>query len=182
MSPRPTLGRSSAIHRPPVVGTARLEKVGKNRLPGAKLLQCLPADAPWDIRVLDDDEVVPKLFRKNPMPANWSTVDSGLPLRDFLAGLDVYVGYAPDAWGAGPTHPMLEALAAGTVLVVDPRHRPSLGDAAVYAEPEQVRATVDSLLADPAAYAAQRDKGDAFARDVLDPKAFAAFIAGLRST
>ena len=173
-------GRSTAVHRPPVVGAARLEKVGKNRLPGAKLLQCLPADAPWDIRVLDDDEVVPKLFRKNPMPANWTAVDTGLPLRDFLAGVDVYVGYAPEAWGDAPTHPMYEALGAGAVLVVDPRHRPVLGDAAVYAEPEQVRGVIDALLADPVAYAAQRARGDAYAREALDPSAFAAFVAALR--
>lgn len=172
-------GRSTAVQRPPVVGTARLEKVGKNRLPGAKLLQCLPPDAPWDIRVLDDDEVVPKLFRKNPMPANWSVVE-GVPLREFLAGLDVYVGYAPEAWGAGPTQPMLEALAAGAVLVVDPRHRPVLGDAAVYAEPERVRGVIEALVADPAAYAAQRARGDAYASASLDPKALAAFIADLR--
>lgn len=172
--------RSAALHRPPVVGTARLEKVGKNRLPGAKLLQCLPPDAPWDIRVLDDDEVVPKLFRKNPMPANWTIVE-GLPLREFVAGLDVYVGYAPEAWGAAPTHPMLEALAAGTVLVVDPRHWPTLGDAAAYAEPERVRSVIDALLADPSAYAAQRARGDAYARSALAPASFASFVASLRA-
>ncbi|MET1037656.1 MAG: glycosyltransferase family A protein, partial [Aeromicrobium sp.] len=167
------------VHRPPVVGTARIEKLGKNRLPGAKLLQCLPPDAGWDIRILDDDEVVPKLFKKNPMPASWSVVE-GVPLTEFVAGLDVYVGYAPDAWGTAPTWPMLAALAAGAVLVVDPRHRPSLGDAAVYAEPEHVRATVDALLADPSALATQRASGEAYARSVLSPKAFADFVAGLR--
>jgi glycosyltransferase involved in cell wall biosynthesis len=171
--------RPAAPHRPPVVGTARPEKLGKNRLPGAKLLQCLPPDAGWDIRLLDDDEVVPKLFKKNPMPASWSVV-SGVPLEEFLAGLDVYVGYAPDAWGTGSTWPMLSALGAGAVLVVDPRHRSSFGAAAVYAEPEQVRAAVDSLLADPAAFAAQRSRGDAFARSELSPQAFAAFVAALR--
>lgn len=172
-------GRPAVAHRPPVVGTARLEKVGKNRLPGAKLLQSLPAEAPWDIRILDDDEVVPKLFRKNPMPANWSVVE-GVPLREFLTGLDIYVGYAPDAWGTGATHPMLEALASGAVLVVDPRHRPIFGEAAVYAEPEQVRGVIDALLADPAAFAAQRKRGDAFARESLDPRGFADFVAALR--
>ncbi len=171
--------RSAGVRRPAVIGTARLEKVGKNRLPGAKLLQCLPADAPWDIRILDDDEVVPKLFRKNPMPANWSVV-GGVPMREFVADLDVYIGYAPDAWGAGPTHPMLEALAASTVLVVDPRHRPVLGDAAVYAQPEHVRLVIDGLLADPAAYAAQRARGDAYVRENLDPDALASFISALR--
>lgn len=185
LPPRPigVVDASSAerpgVHRPPVVGTARLEKLGKNRLPGAKLLQCLPPDAGWDIRILDDDEVVPKLFKKNPMPDAWSVVEQ-VPLEQFVAGLDVYVGYAPDAWGTGPTWPMLAALAAGTVLVVDPRHRASLGDAAVYAEPEQVRPVVDALLADPAAFAAQRARGAAHARDVLSAVAFAEFVAGLR--
>ena len=172
-------GRPSAPGRPPVVGTARLEKVGKNRLPGARLLQCLPPDAPWDIRLLDDDEVVPKLFKKNPMPVNWSVV-SGVPLEDFVTGLDVYVGHAPEAWGAAPTWPMLSALAGGAVLVVDPRHRPWLGDAAVYAEPEQVRGVVDALLADPAAFAAQRQRGDAYARTTLAPQTFVDLVRGLR--
>ncbi|MET0928504.1 MAG: hypothetical protein ABWX74_03250, partial [Aeromicrobium sp.] len=171
--------RPAAVGRRLVVGTARLEKVGKNRLPGAKLLQCLPADAPWDIRLLDDDEVVPKLFKKNPMPANWSVV-GGVPLDEFVSGLDVYVGFAPEAWGTGPTWPMLAALAGGAVLVVDPRHRASLGDAAAYAEPEQVRSVIDALVADPTAFAAQRARGDAYVRDVLSPAAFAAFVAGLR--
>jgi glycosyltransferase involved in cell wall biosynthesis len=174
-----TAGRSPAPRRPPVVGTARLEKVGKNRLPGAKLLQCLPADAPWDIRLLDDDEVIPKLFKKNPMPASWSVV-SGVPLEEFVAGLDVYVGYAPEAWGSAPTWPMLSALAAGAVLVVDPRHRPSLGDAAVYAEPERVRGVVDALLADPAAFAAQQQRGDDFVRSQLSADGFVDLVRGLR--
>jgi glycosyltransferase involved in cell wall biosynthesis len=174
-----TAGRPPAPRRPPVVGTARLEKVGKNRLPGAKLLQCLPADASWDIRLLDDDEVVPKLFKKNPMPANWSVI-SGVPLKRFVADLDVYVGYAPEAWGAGPTWPMLSALAGGAVLVVHPRHEPWFGDAAVYAEPEQVRAVVDRLVADPAAFAAQRERGDAYVRSQLAPDTFVDLVRGLR--
>jgi glycosyltransferase involved in cell wall biosynthesis len=175
----PGLARPSTVSRPPVVGTAGLEKLGKNRLPGAQLVQYLPTDPAYAVRVLDDDEVVPKLFRKNPMPPSWTVVE-GPPLDVFASEVDVFFAYAPDAWGDGATWPMVAALAAGAVLVVDPRHRPALGDAAVYARPDEARATLDALAADPGAYAAQRQRGDAYVRSALDPAAFAAFVGDLR--
>jgi len=175
----PGPARAAAVGRPPVVGVARLEKIGKNRLPGAQLLQYLPDDPAYAVRVLDEDDVVAKLFRKNPVPAGWSVVH-GVPIDVFFSGVDVAFGHAPDAWGATTTWPMVSALAAGAVLVVDPRHRPALGDAAVYATPEDARAVIDALVADPVTYAAQRARGDAYVRSVLDPAAFAAFVAGLR--
>lgn len=175
----PGIARSATVGRPPVVGAARLEKLGKNRLPGAKLLQYLPADPAYAVRVLDDDEVVPKLFRKNPVPASW-TVARDVPLDVFWSGVDLAFGYAPDAWGDGPTWPMLTALGAGAVLVVDPRHRAVLGDAAAYAGPDEARALIDALAGDPAAYVVQRERGDAYVRAELGPAEFAAFVAGLR--
>jgi glycosyltransferase involved in cell wall biosynthesis len=171
--------RTGGPGRPPVLGAARLEKLGKNRLPGAQLLQYLPADPGYAVRLLDDDEVVPKLFRKNPMPATWAVVE-GVPVEQHMAGLDVCFGHAPEAWGDGLTWPMVCALAAGAVLVVDPRHRAVLGDAAVMATPDEARATIDALVSDPARFAAQRERGDAYARTELDPAGFAAFVAGLR--
>lgn len=173
----PGLARPAVVGTPPVIGAARLEKIGKNRLPGAQLLQYLPADPAYAVRVLDDDEVVAKLFRKNPMPASWTIVE-GVPLDVFAAGVDVFFGYAPEAWGDGPTWPMISALASGAVLVVDPRHRSTFGDAAVYAGPDEARRTIDELVADPRAYARQRERGDAFVRAALDPAAFAADCAG----
>jgi hypothetical protein len=170
--------RPAVVSRPPVVGAARLEKLGKNRLPGAQLVQYLPTDASWSVRVLDDDEVVPKLFRKNPMPPTWTVVE-GESLADFAAGVDVLFAHAPDAWGDGVTWPMVSALGAGAVLLVDPRHRPALGDAAVYARPDEARAVLDGLR-DASTYAAQRQRGDAFARSTLSPAAFAAFVGALR--
>ncbi len=171
--------RPAALGRPPVIGAARLEKIGKNRLPGAKLLQYLPADPAYAVRVLDDDGVVEKLFRKNPMPASWTVVDGVVP-EAFFATVDLAAAFAPDAWGDGVTWPMLTALAAGAVLVVDPRHRSVLGDAAVYAVPDRARAVIDSLAADPAAFAAQRERGDAFVRTALSPAAFVDLVVGLR--
>ncbi|MRK02702.1 glycosyltransferase [Aeromicrobium sp. S22] len=175
----PGARRGSGARPRPVVATAQLERMSKNRLKGTQIVQCLPPDAGYDVRILDDDDVVPGLFRKNPVPETWTLVH-GVPLADFLSEVDFYVGYAPDAWGTAPTWPMLQALAAGAVLVVDPRHRPALGDAAVYADPAGVRGVVDALAADATAYAAQRARGDAFVRSELDPARFAAFVAGLR--
>ncbi|AWB91127.1 glycosyltransferase family 2 protein [Aeromicrobium chenweiae] len=185
LPPRPTgvvdpaRPRSGGARSRPVLATAQLERMGKNRLKGAQIVQSLPPETAYDVRVLDDDGVVPKLFRKNPIPPSWSVLQ-GVPLPELLSDADFYVGYAPDAWGSGPTWPMLQALAAGAVLVVDPRHRPALGDAAVYAEPADVREVVDALTADAGAYLVQRERGYAFVRSALDPAAFAAYVSGLR--
>jgi hypothetical protein len=49
----------------------------------------------------------------------------------------------------------------------------------VYATADEARATLDELTSDPVAFAAQRERGEAFVRSQLDPASFAAYVRGL---
>ncbi|MRJ75239.1 glycosyltransferase [Aeromicrobium sp. SMF47] len=185
LSPRPFGVASAAdrlepgMHSPPTLGMAYIERESRDRLKGMRIAAALPPGGPYDVRVLDEDGVVPRLFVKNPVPDNWTAV-KGVSVAEFLRDIDVFVGHTPEAWGAVALQPMLEALAVGAVLVVDERHRRAFGDAALYGAPEDVIGLVEPMVADPARWQAQRERGLQFARTVLDPADFAAYVASLR--
>ncbi|MFC0358439.1 glycosyltransferase [Kytococcus schroeteri] len=90
--------------------------------------------------------------RPAPQPA-WELLPHGaMPVEEFLAGTDVFVYVDnPDAHEAfGRT--LLEAAASGVPVVTIPKHRETFGDLLLYAEPDEVPAVVQRLLADPVAY------------------------------
>ena len=117
-----------------------------------------PPDGRWDIRVLGWDPVVTKIL--GAPPPTWSVHRFGsVSPRDFLADLDFFVYFHHPRWVEAFGRTILEALASGAVAVL-PRHFEQVfGQAAVYAEPHEVRATVQRLSADPAAYVAQSERG-----------------------
>ncbi|MFN3614857.1 MAG: glycosyltransferase [Rubrimonas sp.] len=71
-----------------------------------------------------------------------------MPVETFLADLDVFVYFHHPAWVEGFGRTIAEAMAAGIPVILPPHFRATFADAAIYAEPHEVRDRIDELWAD----------------------------------
>ncbi len=101
--------------------------------------------------------------RPDPDDARWivEPFDAREP-ADFFAEVDFYVHLPGSGWEQGGRRSIVEAMAAGAVVVVPEEFRESFGDAAVYAGPDRVVDVVRALSADRDAYAVQSQRGTDF--------------------
>ena len=67
---------------------------------------------------------------------------------------------------------VVEAILAGAVVVLPPHFQPVFGDAAIYAEPDEVRTAVWKLWSDWEEYGAQVDRAYQYLRQNVSPAAF----------
>jgi UDP:flavonoid glycosyltransferase YjiC (YdhE family) len=107
------------------------------------------------------------------IPWTWQVrpFDHGHP-RAFLAGLDAYVSFHSRSWLEAFGMSLLEAMAAGRVVVTHPSFRTLFGDGAVYTTPDGAMAALDRLRADPTAWVAQAEAGRRVARELFSWPAF----------
>ncbi|MFN4154622.1 MAG: glycosyltransferase [Paracoccaceae bacterium] len=118
----------------------------------------LADDPEVELRILGGGDFLDALYGPT-LPANWVQLPfdpEGVP--GFLAGLDFFVFYHSTSWLEAFGRNILEALACGIVTILPPEFEASFGPAAIYAAPEDVRATIDEFVADPAAWHRQRRK------------------------
>jgi glycosyltransferase involved in cell wall biosynthesis len=116
-------------------------------------------------------------------PSNWVVHSFGtMDSHEFLDRLDFFLHYPHETYIEEFGRAVLEALARGLPAVLPPVFRETFGEAAVYAEPEEVWPTVAALWADEAAYLAQGARGQEFVRARSDwsrfPSRLAATLAG----
>jgi hypothetical protein len=113
-----------------------------------------------DVRVLDRNDPAPAV------PQGWLVFrPSDLDTRGFLHQLDFYLHLPADDRLPATCPEVLIAMAAGCIPVLPHRHAAVFGEAAVYAEPDEVPAVVTGLHRDPAALLAQSERGLAFVRE-----------------
>ena len=90
--------------------------------------------------------------------------------RDYLRNLDFFIYFHSrglvEAFGMA----IVEAMAAGVVCVLQPDFEPVFGDAAVYANPDEVEDTVRRLW-NEGEYAAQQQRGWSFVTEQCSPSA-----------
>jgi hypothetical protein len=113
-----------------------------------------PDDPGYEVHVLGGASAPERIL--GGLPDNWVTHPfDGVPVRDFLAGLDVYVYYCHEDLVEAFGRAILEALAVGVPVVAPLEFKSLFGDAVIYADPLEVRAQVDRIMQDPAAYERQ---------------------------
>lgn len=127
------------------------------------LVAAYPVDGQVPVLLLFRPRHAMKMLRVKHPPPGWIVYGPEQPISPgaFLAQLDCFV--------ATGTHPGVsraarQALAAGCLVVLDPAWRAEFGAAAGYAAPDQVRAEVQRLGADPDLQAARRAAGLALVR------------------
>lgn len=164
--PRPVIGRHSRDNRA--------------KWPDADALRIVyPVDGTWDVRVLGGAASARKRTGIDVETA-WTVYPFGSrPVGEFLDELDFWVYlHGPELYESFGMA-IVEALAAGLVVVLPRYMEQTFGDAAVYAEPEEVQPLVRSLWQDPRAYAAQSGRALAAAARDFGPRALVDRVARL---
>ncbi|MEU3016319.1 glycosyltransferase family 1 protein [Nocardiopsis sp. NPDC007018] len=146
----------------------------------AVLAAAHPALPGWETHVLGGTRYAERALGQEGLPEHWTShpFDS-MDVREFLHGLDVYVYFT----GRGHLEPFgrspLEAVAVGLPTLLPPSFAPVFGDAAVYTEPEGVRAEVEALMGDEERYAHQVRIGHEVLRDRFSHQTHLRRLAGL---
>lgn len=98
-------------------------------------------------------------------PPSWHVETPGEEaFADYLGALDFLVCFDNQPWHESVEPSVLAALKAGVVVILAPEYRQAYGEAAVYAEPKDVRRILTSLWEDPERYIAQQQHGVEFLR------------------
>ena len=122
-----------------------------------ELLAAYPASDRFAVRILGGADTPAKTLGR--LPDNWQVLPFGsVHPQQFLAELDVFVYFPhPDLVEAfGRT--IIEAMAVGVPVILPPKFKDLFGEAALYCEPQEVVAVIDSLMADDAFYETQVEK------------------------
>lgn len=155
--------RSTPRSLTPVVG--RHSRDNKMKWPdnGEVIEEVYRTDGSYDIRLLGGAKVPLKIIKKRLLDTGWTVYEENeIPVDRFLQSLDYYVFYqhsqAVEAFGRA----ILEALASGLVVVLPKHFQRVFGEAAVYAEPDQVESMIRRYHSNFALYKKQLAKSRAY--------------------
>ncbi|GAA1145834.1 glycosyltransferase family 2 protein [Nesterenkonia lutea] len=161
--------RRSLSARRPVLG--RWAGVTRDDWPAqsAETLARWPADGETDVRLYGDPGAAQRALGVRHLPANWVVFEPGQTSRPrFYRAVDFFVHYAQTP-PSKPERAVLEAMAAGTVVILPVAFEPVYGSAAVYADAATVQASIQRYSAEDELFAAQAERGAAFARQHTSP-------------
>lgn len=115
------------------------------------LLTVYPDTAPYEIHVLGGASAPKKIMGE--LPANWVVHPFGeMEPREFLRDLDIFVYYTHPDWVEAFGRVIFEAMAVGVPVIIPPQYEELFGDAAIYAEPEEVQRTIEYIMQNKEVY------------------------------
>jgi UDP:flavonoid glycosyltransferase YjiC (YdhE family) len=135
----------------PVIG--RHSRPSKQKWPtDPKVIEAVyPVDGSAIVKILGGAGPVGAILGRR--PDSWQVIPFGaMDPREFLAQLDFFAYYHHPAFVEPFGRNVLEALASGLPAILPPHFRPLFGDAAIYAEPQEVPTVISELYADREAY------------------------------
>ena len=140
--PRPRIGRHSR------------EDDVKWPTDASELLAVYPNSDDYEVHVLGGAEAPRKVL--GGLPKNWHVLEFGeVHPKDFLWTLDVFVYYTHPGWVESFGRSIIEAMAAGVPVILPHSYRNLFKEAAIYAEPAEVKASIDRLMMDDDYYESQ---------------------------
>ena len=126
-----------------------------------EFLAIYPMSDAYQIDVLGGAKAAEKVLGK--LPSNWHVKEFGdVHPKDFLADMDVFVYYTHPKWVEAFGRVIFEAMAVGVPVIIPPSYQALFGEAAIYAEPNEVKQRIDELMEDPAAYQRQVEIAQAY--------------------
>ena len=127
----------------------------------AELLAIYPTSEAYQIDVLGGAKAAEKVLGE--LPTNWRVREFGdVHPKDFLADIDVFVYYTHPEWVEAFGRVIFEAMAVGVPVIIPLSYRELFGEAAIYAEPNEVKQKIDELMRDQAGYQAQVEVAQAY--------------------
>src|SRR5690606_15618780 len=72
--------------------------------------------------------------------------------KEFLHGIDVFVYYTHPSWVEAFGRAIIEAMAVGVPAILPHDYRKLFRDAAIYAEPDEVKSVINELMLDEERY------------------------------
>lgn len=121
-----------------------------------------PTDGHADIRLLGDPEAASQALGTPRLPAAWLSFQPGeIAPVTYYRSLDFYI-HRTSSPATAPERGVLEALAAGCVVILPPEQEPIYGDAALYREPAKVPETVRAYTDQPEKYFDQSRRAASF--------------------
>ncbi|WP_207782168.1 glycosyltransferase [Phytoactinopolyspora limicola] len=162
----------------PVIGRHSRASAQKWPADVETLQAAYPVDGSWTVRVLGGADPAEALLGQ--LPATWEVYEFGaMSPREFLAGLDFFVYYHDPRWIEAFGRTILEALASGVPAILPPHFEALFGEAAIYAQPHEVRRVVTELFADRAGYNEQVARAAALVRSTFGYEAHVSRLAEL---
>lgn len=160
--------RSFDNTRKPVIGRHSRDAPDKWLVEPSEIKKAYFVGTNTPVRILGGAESAKK--RLGLMPENWEVIPFGaMEPTNFLSTIDFFVYYTDphmiEAFGRAP----MEAMASGVPVILPDVFRSTFGDAAIYAEPENVQSIVSHLWSNQEKYEAQRKQGYEFVRKNCSP-------------
>jgi glycosyltransferase involved in cell wall biosynthesis len=160
----------------PIIGTTGLEGwATRDRPTVTELVELLPDDDDFDVRIRDSAGTIDSKARARGLPPNW-IVSTGPTLERFVDQLDVYMGWRRQTWGPEHLHSATVAIARGCVAVLDPAYEGHFRDAAIYTKGQAAGRIAQQLHDSPGLFEAQQERGYSWAAGVLSQDAFVRLI------
>ncbi|MEU5154266.1 glycosyltransferase family A protein [Glycomyces sp. NPDC021274] len=147
------------------------------------LLGAYPADPRVDVRLMGNLRVPLERLGRTRLPANWTRYDfDPAAVRSFLHQIDFFACFPHEDVSSIPAAEVLEALAAGCVVLMPERLRGVFGEGPVYCEPAEVLDVVAEFRADPPRFAEYSRKTQQAALERHGPADLAAGLLRLVPT
>lgn len=157
-APRERAGRTGAL---PVVGRHSRDHDTKWPESAGAVEQAYLAGRGYEVRLLGGTAGAERVLGHR--PDNWVVYPfDSVPVDEFLRGIDIFVHFHHSQYIEEFGRNVAEAMAVGVPCVLPPEHAETFGDAAVYAEPDQVEDAIRTLWADHDRYDDYSRRGIAF--------------------
>lgn len=164
----------------PVVGRHSRDDVMKWPASEATIKELYRTDGEYDVRIMGGHKTPLSVLGSSSVPAAWTVYKKdAMPVTGFLSSLDYFVFFqhpqAVEAFGRA----ILEALGSGTVVILPYQFERVFGEAALYADPLEVRDLIQRLHSDFSKYETQIERSKAVLSEGFSYSSYQQLVGGL---